>query len=386
MHRQAEARRNVAREPAQRGATPAVPGPRHDDLAALSATLNGAPAVQRLAVMAGGFQQGRAARSGAQPIQAKGRGGLVTTPVVQRALGDYWRRMRDGFGSVGAAAGVAAGAIGYGVAGAAMAANPVMWGIGTGLGAAALGSYLMGGAAAPAGGAVAGGGPPIGHVAAPHIAAAPTRFLDMNFGNDDDGEWTPGGAYHARRQAIIAGTEPPTPLEAQARTFDGTYTQYNLGGGQISMRNGRGGQPFVQSRVGDYGGARVAVDYDDVAAVLDEGTARQIEKRAYALLRGALGGVVNFAGWADRQRRAGMHLLGITQLAEEHTTRTEGSALLGRGALQAIADGTMTFTEAFNRENGHYTPAHHGGTREMRQIGAGTRAPHDDLAGLSEGL
>jgi hypothetical protein len=390
MHRQAEARRDVAREPAQRRAASAVPGPRHDDLAALSTMLNAAPAVQRLAVMAGDVRQDRVARSGAKPIQAKGRGGLVTTPVVQLALGDYWRRMRDGFGGISAAAGVGAGVVGYGIAGAAMAANPVMWGIGAGLGAAALGSYLLGAPATGAGPAAHAGplvhpGPPADDAAPPAPAAAPS-WLDMDFGDDDDDEWTPGGAYHGRRQAIIGGAEPRTGLEDEAHQWNGAYTRQDVGGGHVSWRRGRGGQPFVQSRVGDYGGARVRVDYNDIASALDEGTDRQREDRGHALLNASLGAAANFAGWADRQRRAGMHLLGITQVAEEHASRTPGSALLARGALQGIADGTMTFTEAFSSGNGRYTPAHVGGTAEMREVGAGTRAPDDDLAGLSEGL
>lgn len=202
----------------------------------------------------------------------------------------------------------------------------------------------------------------------------------------DDVDWTPEKVFLGKVESIRSGEEPRTDLEDFSHSFDGSYTRLNFGSGMASVRRGRGGQPYVQSRLGDFGRARVSGDYDSIAKVLDQGTAEEIEDRGDTLLKAATGERADFTGWTDEERRAATHLLAITQVAEENPTRTEGSALLARGGFQAISDGVETFHSVFNRESGLYTPAHFGGTGEMRQVADGERDPDSLISGLTDGV
>lgn len=182
-----------------------------------------------------------------------------------------------------------------------------------------------------------------------------------------------------------AGRLPRQPLEQAAHDWDeNSYQRIGTAAGSFSVRPGRANQPFIQSRKEDYGNASVDVDYDAVADELsdDETTPDERRARAANVLNLMKGKPVNLHGTPHRVRRAMVHLAGITQVAEEHRTRTPGSARMGRAAVRAIRRGAGTFHGMFRRADGLYLPARHGGTGMTREVAAGARMPDAALVDL----
>ena len=199
-----------------------------------------------------------------------------------------------------------------------------------------------------------------------------------------DPTWDPQQIFTQRIQAALSGQRQLTPLEHFIATWAGGYQQVQSSPGVFSIRRGRATQPFVQSRLADFAHARVAVDYDDICRVLDDRTGARRERLAWKILLAANGDQVSFDRYDDYTRRAAAHLLAITQLAEEHATRNPGSAEFARAGLLAVADGVYTFTEVFGRDQGHFTPAHLGGTQQMRDLSAGRGTVDSILGGNME--
>ncbi|RKH67105.1 hypothetical protein [Corallococcus aberystwythensis] len=203
-----------------------------------------------------------------------------------------------------------------------------------------------------------------------------TPFNIGTYGNNSaqDESWTP---QNVMQQFLNAA--PRTQLELAARNFNGTTQHPNTGFGQITASRGWGGQPFIRTQQNNYGGTSAPRDYPALSGILDN--ADNPEELAHQMNRAAKGNVPNLNGLTPLQRNASSMVLGITQHAEQY--RTQGSATFGRGALQAVSDGTMTFHQALNA----LPYANRGGAQNMRNVANGTTPLTDDqemLAGLMD--
>ncbi|MCP5049027.1 MAG: hypothetical protein GY940_17790 [bacterium] len=187
---------------------------------------------------------------------------------------------------------------------------------------------------------------------------------------DTDSDYEPKETFYRRHQE---NTEDSGhyPLEQFAGEWDGSYTRFDTEAGPASVRSGWGRQPFVQSRQSDFNNARVRVDYDDIVDNLSDSDREAEEDCANQILQATRGEDTDFGDWGDEPRRAATHLIGITQVAEEHSRRTPGAAALARAGLQLIADGIATFRDIFNRTSGWFVASQRGGTRELRDIASG---------------
>ncbi|HEY4048461.1 MAG TPA: hypothetical protein VGM27_16470 [Acidobacteriaceae bacterium] len=125
------------------------------------------------------------------------------------------------------------------------------------------------------------------------------------------------------------------------------------------------------------------MDYDSIVSALNHPNPMRQEKMAQDILDMTQGKTPNLSQYTDAEKRGMSHVVGITQLAEQHHNRTPDSAALARGSPRRIADGTSTFHEEFNRVNGNYIPARQavgsgknkmpGGTQQMRDFVQGKR-------------
>ena len=223
-----------------------------------------------------------------------------------------------------------------------------------------------------------------------------------------DPDWDPQANFHQRMQTSAAGGSEPTSYEQLAKEWrPGDYWEISTDTGPVTIRKGMyggGRQPYLQSRQDNYSGAQVSEDYDDISSVLDrntfvddpqnEGLAPR-EELASRILE-AMDSPNNrqdlFVGYDAYTQRAVAHFIGITQIVEENPSRTPGSAEFARAGMVSVANGTDTFTSAFNRTDGKYTPARkkglgtnlEGGTQQMRDAANGTIPVDDMIAGLME--
>ena len=165
-------------------------------------------------------------------------------------------------------------------------------------------------------------------------------------------------------------------INDMSNSLKGKKTQrFSTKFGPMSMRRGRGKQPYVQSRKGDYGGKRVGTKYSEFVPAMSRGVnQRQMARDVSSSIRG---GNPDTSGYSDRQRRGANHFMGITQIAEDDTNRTPGSGKLARGGLQMVQDGEGTFSSLFSGANAPYVPARGGGTGAMRDLVAGRTEPDD---------
>lgn len=218
---------------------------------------------------------------------------------------------------------------------------------------------------------------------APPADAAPLEPFVFDFGGTRDAEYSPDASWTESMQSARAGTRPTTEFEdAAAVGFVHGSQRIATGFGPVTFRSGRARQPYVQSRLPDFEHQRVGLDYDEVAGILDGYAGAEREDLADDILTAMNGGAPRHH-WNARTRRAAAHLIGITQLAEEHSSRTVGSAKYAQACVQAVADGTSTFVEAFNRINGLYVAAHHGGTGRMRDAAQTTASATAAATGVS---
>ncbi|MFI0793731.1 DUF4157 domain-containing protein [Micromonospora rubida] len=186
----------------------------------------------------------------------------------------------------------------------------------------------------------------------------------------EDPDYSPRAGFLESAASRARRERPLTALEQLAADWQGGYREFETGAGPVSVSRGWGRQPYIRSRLAHYDGARVSTAYTDFSSVLDAGRSDQGRERlARRIRRASLGGRVDFSGYDFRTRRAAAHLIAITQVAEDR--RTPGSGVLARAALRLVADGILTFGEAFARQGGLYVPAHQGGTREMRETAGG---------------
>ncbi len=256
------------------------------------------------------------------------------------------------------------GAVGTGVGALALANswNPVGWGLGLGLAAGALSSYWRG----PA-----------------NIDKRERVFYGSDL--DDSDEWTPEGVARDHMGRAQTGNVK-YPLEEESRDWTGDSTIVNTSSGPFTYHKGRGKkgaqQPYVRTNMKNFNNARVDDDYDSVYRALESSDPEIEEERAYNILQMARGEDVDVSHETSKVKRAMTFLLGMTQIAEEHSTRTPGSAGVARSILRSIADGIMTFRQGFNRTDGLYLASHkEGGTQKMRDVVSGTRLLDDDVAG-----
>jgi hypothetical protein len=180
-----------------------------------------------------------------------------------------------------------------------------------------------------------------------------------------DGSYNPISTLRRRNTS----ERPEYTLEERApqAARRGNAQRIELPTGPVSTRRGWGNAPYIQSRQGDYAGARVGTDYDDIVRVLGAAGPNRQEGLARAALRMSQDRQARMPRNATpEEQRALSHLVAITQVAEEN--RTTGSASFARAALRNIADGTSTFGEEFNRTNANFVPARRGGTAEMRRF------------------
>jgi hypothetical protein len=229
----------------------------------------------------------------------------------------------------------------------------------------------------------------------------PEDYIDSDSGyeTDTDDEWQPLNELQQRHNSLTSGGEAEYPFAQIPQTWNGTsYERHETPTGNFSVRRGRGNQPFIQSRKGDFNGERVGLDYNDFISGINqfisnnpsgyEDVSQYEEELAHRILELIQGNTTDdFSDLDDQARRSITHLIGITQVAEEHSSRTPGSANFAMAGLRSIADGTATFSEVFSGNNALYVPARQGGTQAMRDFMSGELVDGDaaQIAGnLSE--
>ncbi|NUP05818.1 MAG: hypothetical protein HOW73_07140 [Polyangiaceae bacterium] len=89
------------------------------------------------------------------------------------------------------------------------------------------------------------------------------------------------------------------------------------------------------------------------------------------------------ASYTDNEKRAAAALMLVIAAAEEW--RIDGNRKAGRAALRMIADGKLTFTEAFG-DDAVFGPAMKGGTAWQRALFDGLRKPTDEEDELADYL
>jgi hypothetical protein len=193
------------------------------------------------------------------------------------------------------------------------------------------------------------------------------------------GEYNPMGILQRRNQPGQANY----PLEQKAPDIPRAQQTHELPSGPFSSRIFRGNAPFIQSKKEDYDNQHVGVDYDNIISHLAPSDPRRQEDMAHDMLLMAKDDdeepAPDLSKYSEQEKRAMTHLLGITQVAEEHPNRTTGSAALARASIRNVADGTSTFHEEFNSKNGSYVPARRkigkepGGTQQMKDFVSGKR-------------
>jgi hypothetical protein len=191
------------------------------------------------------------------------------------------------------------------------------------------------------------------------------------YGYPTDGPDSEDETYHphAILQRRYEQQDPNYPMEQDAPDAAGPYQTHQTDAGPYSTRPGWGRQPFVQTQQANFNNVGMRGDYDSLVTTLNSAKPERQEDMAEAMLRHTRGERVNFDEFTDGERHAMTYMMGITQNAEEF--RTPGSAALARGSLRNVADGTSTFQEEFNRQDGAYVPARVGGTQQMRDYAPG---------------
>lgn len=203
---------------------------------------------------------------------------------------------------------------------------------------------------------------------------------------DDPSEYHPMDILRRRNQQETHG-EAHYSLEQAAPDAaakgKGNSITHQLPSGPVKTRIGNGGAPFVTSKKGDYEDAKVDTDYDDIAKKLNHKNRKQQENMADAMLAMSRGEEPDLSRYTSEEKRAMSHLVGITQLAEQHPNRTPGSAALARASLRRIRDEDSTFDKEFNTKDGNYIPARKavkkgpdkvpGGTQQMRDFVRGSK-------------
>jgi hypothetical protein len=200
-----------------------------------------------------------------------------------------------------------------------------------------------------------------------------------------DPNWDSRAIFAERMAAARAGGRELTSLEELIAGWAGDTQRPETAAGTVTMRRGRGrgNQVYIQSRLADYANARVGLDYNSICRVLDNRSPERIEQLAWCILRSVLGEAVSFRRYDDETRRAAAHLIGITQLAEEHAGRTPGSAEFARAGLLAVADGMHTFTQVFSNDARTLYPAA-SSAQAMRDAAAGLAPVSPTMAGNME--
>ena len=199
---------------------------------------------------------------------------------------------------------------------------------------------------------------------------------------DSDPEWTPRGIMDEGFDRS-RNPETQTSLERVAANMTGSIG-FQTGLGPVTASFGRGRQPRVSSRLEDFGFARVGTRYSEVLAPINRLAPRQQEKLALAIFEVLEEGkpLPRFGFLTPSVKRAVAMLIGITQIAEQHHSRTPGSAPLARAAILSVADGVYTFEDAFNALPFVST----GGTAAMRALAQSHDPVSDEILGLIGGL
>ena len=208
-------------------------------------------------------------------------------------------------------------------------------------------------------------------------------ILSSRFSGEDDPSHDQD--YDPRSILGRRGTETEFyPTERLAPSAAGHYEKHETPLGSFSSRGGYGGQPFIQTRRGDYGNASVGTKYSENAAVLNSASPRRQERIADTMLRASHGESVNLGRYTNEERRAMSQLNAFSQVAEQHPRRTPGSSAFARASLRSIRDGSSTFGEEFGSgDRSHYIPARPGGANQMRNYAQGRY--HDEEADYTAG-
>jgi hypothetical protein len=146
-----------------------------------------------------------------------------------------------------------------------------------------------------------------------------------------------------------------TPYQTHEQTAKRWYdagrnlpTEYiDTGFGQITISRGRAEKagPMTNTNLKQYPGTTLGTKYSDIRSALNTGRGRL----ATAILTYLRTGSNPASGtFTANQIRAAAAIIGITHISEE--ARFPGAAKLARSLLKKIADGEMTFSQAFSEK------------------------------------
>ena len=129
------------------------------------------------------------------------------------------------------------------------------------------------------------------------------------------------------------------------RNLDTEYVKTGFGEVTISRGRAAAAGPMTNTNEKNYPGTKLGTKYMHIRAALNTGKARL----AKAILTYLRKGINPTPGkFTATQIRAAAAIIGITHISEE--ARFPGAAKLARSLLKKIADGEMTFQEAFKEE------------------------------------